>query len=162
MSTLRQEAYQAYLLYDLAIHGWRLADILEKITIDHGTIKGVHLPSYDEFIADIYTHQPSLMRQLLQWPSKVDAYMRDVTQDVQEDLGIVAIDFAAECFKEVPLEDFSWCLEHDAMTQLLRDASPKLEDDISHFMFIIERDYAFDKADALIAADRIKRAYHPS
>lgn len=29
-------------------------------------------------------------------------------------------------------------------------------------MFIIERDYAFDKSDALIAADRIKRAYHPS
>lgn len=162
MDKLRTQAYQAYLLYSLAIHGWSIADILEKITIKDHQIIGAHLPTYDEFVANIYPHQPSLMRTLLQWPSLIDAYMRDVTHDEKENLGLVAIDFAAACFKDMPLEDYSWCLEHTAMTDLLKEASSQLEEDVSHFMFIIERDYAFDKSDALIAADQIKKDYRAS
>lgn len=159
---LEKKAYEAFLLHDLAIHGWSLKDVLTKLHIADDHIEGAPLPDFNEFLENDYVHHPSLMRELLVWPENIEAYMRDVTGDEQEACGIVAIDFVAHCYKEMPLEEYQWALEEDAMTNLLKDANLTLEDDIQKFMFIVEHEYAYDKSDVLIAADRIRQDYRKS
>lgn len=159
---LEKQAYDAFLLYDLAVHGWTIRKILAEVTVVDDRIEGVQVPDFNEFLENDYVHHPSLMRELLVWPENTEAYMRDLTGDENEDCGIVAIDFVAHCYKEMPLEEYQWALEEDAMTNLLKNASLQLEDDIQKFMFIIEHEYAYDKSDALIVADRIRHDYHQS
>lgn len=156
---VEKQAYSAFVLYYLAIHGYSLKDIIEQGRLEDGEVKGISYPSFDDFLADEYRHDPFLMKHLIGHVIEIEDYLRDVTQCDDEPIGIVAIDFAAACFKEIPLEEYKWVLDGDAMTSLLRDASLELENDISKFMFIIEHDYAYDKSDALLAAEHVKRDY---